>query len=248
MKMFEFSKNKLSITDIWAAGFDLYKQTVLKVWYLAFIMMAVLLIVFNYAVQITKVDTDQAKASLTTINWSTPTIIAYIIGLLVTIFIISVILHRIYNLAFNPNYRLVDSLRFVLSKFLIIFSCMVLVYIIVAAGLMLFIVPGIFVGILLIFSLLFILFENAGWLSAIKQSVLLVWGNWWRTFAVILMPALLLLIIQNIVSVIIGMRLLWLNVLITSLVVSFVKPFFDAVVLVQFNDLKARTRIKGLKD
>lgn len=240
--MFEFSKNKLSITDIWSASFELYKQTVLKVWYLAFIMMAVLLTVFNYAVKTSIVEkaADQAKTAMPVIHWSATTIVAYIIGLLVTIFIISVILHRIYNLALNPNYRLRDSLIFVLSKFLIIFLCMVLVYLIVATGLMLFIVPGIFLGILFIFSLLFILFEDAGWIGAIKQSVQLVWGNWWRTFAVILMPALLLFIIQNIVSVIIGMHLMWLNILITSLVVAFIKPFFDAVVLVQFNDLKFR--------
>ncbi len=244
--MFKFSKNKLSITDIWNASFELYKQTVIKVWYLAFIMMLVLLTIFNYAVKTSMAETaaDQAKTAMPVIHLSATTIIGYIIGLLVTIFVISVILHRIYNLALNPNYRLRDSLIFVLSKFLIIFSCMVLIYLIVATGLMLFIVPGVFFGILLIFSLLFILFENAGWLGAIKQSFQLVWGNWWRTFAVILMPALLLIIIQNIVFVIIGVHLMWLNILVTSLVVAFIKPFFDAVVLVQFNDLKLRTRTR----
>ena len=147
-----------------------------------------------------------------------------------------------YNLATDPNYSLQRSIRFVLSKYLIIFSCVLVVYIATVTGLFLFIIPGIFIGILFIFSLLFVLFEDSGWLSAIKRSCKLVWGNWWRTFAVIIAPALLLVVIQNVISLIIGIHYIWINILVISLVMSALKPYFDAVLLVQFNDLKLREK------
>lgn len=242
--MFEFSKRKLNIPEIWKASFELYKQTLSKVWYLAFIMILILLGCFNIAIKahIPSQALKHVKDTQPAFHLSPVSAICYVLAMIVGLFLISVILHRMYNLVTDPKYSLQRSIFFVLSKYLIIFSCVLVVYVATVGGFLLFIVPGVFIGVLFMFSLFAILFENAGWLSAIKRSYKLVWGNWWRTFAVIIFPALLLVVIQNVIALIIGVHYVWINILVVSLVMSGLKPYFDAVLLVQFNDLKLREK------
>jgi hypothetical protein len=240
--MFEFSTRKLNIPEIWKASFKLYKQTLSKVWYLAFFMILILLGCFNIAIKTYIPNQALEHVQKPTFHFSPIAAICYIIAIIIGLFLISVILHRMYNLVTDPKYSLQKSLYFVLSKYLIIFSCVLVVYIATVGGFLLFIIPGIFIGILLMFSLLAVLFEDAGWLSAIKRSCELVWGNWWRTFAVIIFPALILIVIQNAIALVIGVRYIWINILVVSLVMSGLKPYFDAILLVQFNDLKLREK------
>lgn len=251
--MFEFSKTKLSILDIWKVSFNLYRQTIAKVWYLAFLMMALLLTSITISAKlkgpVAAISKEATKAAAQTqpanplAHLTVGGVLVNVIGIVLALFIMAVILHRMYNLAANPDFKLATSIQFVLSKYLIIFSCMLLIYVVVSAGILLFILPGVFLGILFLFSLLFILFDDAGWLSAIKRSCQLVWGNWWRTFAVFIVPAILITVIQNFIPLIFGIRHVWLNVFIISLVISVIKPYLDAVLLIQFNDLKLRQQI-----
>jgi hypothetical protein len=247
--MFEFSKTKLSILEIWAVSFKLYKQTIAKVWYLAFLMLLVLHTSMMISAkmrlpmpagQAAKQAASAAQAVNPLAHLTLSGVLINVIGILLSLFIMAVILHRIYNLATKPDFSLTASINFVLSKYLIIFSCMLLLYVAVSVGILLFIIPGIFLGILFLFSLLFILFNDAGWLSAIKKSCQLVWGNWWRTFAVFIVPAVIIAVIQNLIVFMFGVHYIWLNIFVVALVISLIKPYLDAVLLVQFNDLKLR--------
>ncbi|KPJ67910.1 MAG: hypothetical protein AMJ43_02930 [Coxiella sp. DG_40] len=240
--MFEFSKKKLNIPEIWVASFELYKQTLSKIWYLAFILIFTLLGCFNTVLKTHVSDQTLKHVQKPIFHLSPISVICYVIGMVIGLFLISVILHRMYNLVTDPKYSLQKSIYFVLSKYLIIFSCVLVVYIATVGGFLLFVVPGVFIGVLFMFSLFVVLFEDAGWLSAIKRSCKLVWGNWWRTFAVIIFPALILVVIQNVIVLIIGVHYIWINILVVSLVMSGLKPYFDAVLLVQFNDLKLREK------
>lgn len=251
--MFEFSKTKLSIPEIWKVSFYLYKQTIAKVWYLAFLMMAVLLTSISISTKmrgpVAAVSKEAGKAAAQVqpanplAHLTVSGVLINVIGIILALFIMAMILHRIYNLAANPDFKLSSSIQFVLSKYLIILSCMLLIYVIVSAGILLFILPGLFLGILFLFSLLFILFDDAGWLSAIKRSCQLVWGNWWRTFAVFIVPAIVITVIQNVIPFVFGIKHVWLNIFIIALIISVLKPYLDAVLLVQFNDLKLRQQI-----
>ncbi len=246
--MFTFSKTKLSIFEIWQASFKLYRQTVIKVWYLALLMFVALNfgVLFNAKISPTAITRKAGQAAVPApfSNLTVSDILIYIIGVILAIFIMAVVLHRIYNLATNPNFNLAASVKFVLSKYLVIFSCMLLVYLAASVGLFLFIVPGIVIGIFFLFSLLFILFDDAGWISAIKKSCQLVWGNWWRTFVIFMVPALIMgliiIMVQNLIVLVVGAQHLTLNILIAAVLFSIIKPYIDSVLLVQFNDLKLR--------
>lgn len=89
--------------------------------------------------------------------------------------------------------------------------------------------------------MLIILFNGVGVFKAISQSYALVWGNWWRTFMVIvlgiMLPAAILSALMN----------LFHNVIseIAALLFSTVAvPYMMAVTLVLFYDLSARRSAK----
>ena len=68
-------------------------------------------------------------------------------------------------------------------------------------GGLLFVIPSIFLGILLIFYIPLILFENANLMNVFVKSAKLVWGNWWRTFGISLLfwiiPTVLLFVFAS---------------------------------------------------
>ncbi|HVV68510.1 MAG TPA: hypothetical protein VHE99_05695 [Gammaproteobacteria bacterium] len=105
------------------------------------------------------------------------------------------------------------------------------------------IVIGVFLVILMFFFNLFILLENTKIVQAIKASVQLVWGNWWRTFAVILVPAVVIFLLVQIVNFLVGLvmpRVYVANNIANLCLLTFLYPWFSSVILVQFNDLKLR--------
>ncbi len=97
-----------------------------------------------------------------------------------------------------------------------------------------------------------IMFDNKGVFSSITYSVRLVWGNWWRTFIVFLVPGMLVFFIMSIVMLL-GfilqavfqaglsgyMTFVFTNI-IMIIVMVLVLPWLVAVFLEQYQDLKLR--------
>ena len=241
--MFKFATNSLSLSRIWGNSFKLYSFTLGKIWLVAFIMMLITgfpgLLAPKSQVA---VNAQNAAANVTPppTHVSALYVVLFIIALLITWYVSAVILHRMYNLASEPTSKLSTSAKFVLSKYLLIIVALAITSIISLAGLLVFVVPGVFVTILFLFTLPFILFDNAGCISAIKSSCKLVWGNWWRTFAVFLVPAMIIVIVELLIPGILKNVPAWINMIIDSLVLSILFPYIQAVILVQFNDLKLR--------
>jgi len=243
--MFKFDDNKLSVAEIWQSTFGLYKQTFSKVWYLVLIMMLI--------GSIPNFFLGQAKTPLITSGMVIFLILSGILGL----YLSAIILHRIYNLITDPNFKLRDSLIYALSRYLIILASVLAIYFILLMSFAILLLPiavfphqlailligiwgifAIFVVFLLMFNIPYILFEEEGWITALKSSFKLVWGNWWRTFAVFLAPFLILIIIQILTQTLI--KHVWANVAVTSLVMVLFVPFLQSLILVQFKDLKLR--------
>ncbi|MCK4608344.1 MAG: hypothetical protein KAT71_02590 [Gammaproteobacteria bacterium] len=236
--MFEFSTKKLSISEVWLASFALYKQVFRKIWYLVLLMVAIILgshIIGN----LMHVTTTAAAKQLSHISMIGVLIEA--LGAIIGLFIMAIIVHRIYNLVTDSAFHLKTSVRYIASKFLIIFSCLVVVYIAVVAGIVLFVIPGLFLGILFMFSLLCIIFDNAGWLGAIKMSSKLVWGDWWRAFLIFIVPSTVITMVQLGLSFVFKSNI-WVLMVITALAMTVLKPYLDSVLLVLFNDLKLRKK------
>ncbi len=81
---------------------------------------------------------------------------------------------------------------------------MILFMLALMIGTLLLIIPGIILMVSLLLCYPAALFDNKGPVSALSESHRLVWGNWWRTFAILSVGLIILIVIYLIVATIVG--------------------------------------------
>jgi hypothetical protein len=82
---------------------------------------------------------------------------------------------------------------------------MILFMLAVMIGTLLLIIPGIILMVSLLLCYPTALFDNKGPVSALSESHRLVWGNWWRTFVMLSVGVIILIVIYLIVATIVGL-------------------------------------------
>ncbi|HET7921959.1 MAG TPA: hypothetical protein VFM15_04310 [Gammaproteobacteria bacterium] len=129
----------------------------------------------------------------------------------------------------------------------VVFLCALIV------GYVLLIVPGVILTISLLFFQFCVVLDRQGPIAGLNRSHTLVWGNWWRTFGVVILMVLLVLLIVVVLmvpvallldmhpaaSVLTGRDLLVRGVM-QMLGAVFLGPFVLAIMYVQYQDLKLR--------
>lgn len=146
---------------------------------------------------------------------------------------------------------LVATFRF-FPSILVLFLSMLLVIL----GTICFVIPGIFLVFLLAYSFLTTLIDNKNAFSSLKYSIQLVWGNWWRTFAVFLIVFVCMMIIMLVAIVSVNFVVMSLlhfkltQATMTMNMMVIVLPLFMWIILInvfvcQYYDLKLRYQIKS---
>jgi hypothetical protein len=121
----------------------------------------------------------------------------------------------------------------------------------VAAGLVVLVVPGVYIGIALLVTVPALVLENQGPIEAMKLSLHLMKGNWWRTFAIFLVSLVIVLVFYILGGIFAGIvaqfergaDIAVLTATSTVVIISLgavSTPFFAAMTLAIFGDLKAR--------
>lgn len=111
----------------------------------------------------------------------------------------------------------------------------------------------IYVYYLFIFYLPLILTEDKGIIPSLKQSFLLVWGRWWRTFLILSIPwfcyVVLLIIIRKIFNLDLHIYFIepviqstWVPVIIHVLIFAIFAPWVASALLIQLRDLELRKK------
>jgi hypothetical protein len=96
-----------------------------------------------------------------------------------------------------------------------------------------------------------VLFGGLGPVAALRQSVRLVWGNWWRVALVYMVSVIIVLVIAILLGALIATLVAWLGVgvpVMTSVVYAevanalgaFMAPFAGALLLAVYGDLRVR--------
>jgi hypothetical protein len=122
---------------------------------------------------------------------------------------------------------------------------------IVFVGLILLIVPGLYVAVALSMSLPALVLEKQGPFAAMAYSRRLVRGNWWRTFAILFVTFVMLAVFYFLVLVLAaiavqfarGADVVLVSAASTVLVIAlgaFSTPFLTAMTLAQYGNLQAR--------
>ena len=227
-----FLRQSLTIKEIWLASLKLYRKIIGHVWLLAAILGILLNIsllgVFYMFTPHTLVATIVC-------------IIACLISQLLDIYLVAVILHRIYVLGANQNSGLRKSFVFVNKKYSTIIICELIGYFFILLGVFFFMLPGVYMKLVFLLLQPLILFANKSVFTALRESFQLMRSNWWRTFITFL----------PLVCIVLGLTVFVVNFLIrygvwywmlgsSVLMITFFYPLWYSLILLQFANLQAR--------
>ncbi len=159
------------------------------------------------------------------------------------------IFYRIEAIIKHSDMDNFEALRLGVKKLLPILLATWLYTFLAGIGLMV-LIPGVVLVVSLQFFTPLILFDNAGVLNSLQSSHRLVWGNWWRTAAVLMLSLLIIVLISMMSSTIVEVLLgtifaqdqINLLMQLTYLIVDkLLSPLFFGIILLQYYDLKRRT-------
>lgn len=234
--MFSFANTPQSIGEVLADSFKLYKLTVLKV-----LPIAALSLLIGAIPTLSGIDIQAGRTP------NTVSLIALVLMLAVTLLaalvVLSTLIQGMYALALGRDNKWMDAARVIMGKLGSIVCVFIFSSALMVLGFMVLFFPGVFLSILLMFCMPLVVVDNCGWMGAIKKSCQLVWGHWWATFLVVLIPMLISIFLMAVITVIAQNNQLLLTVM-NVVVMSFFTPFFYAVLLVQFNNLKLQWAAK----
>jgi uncharacterized membrane protein len=128
---------------------------------------------------------------------------------------------------------------------------LILQLIAIGVGFVLLIIPGVYIGVALSMAVPALVLEDLGLIAAMKLSLRLMKGNWWRTFAIFLVTFVIVCVfyvLGGIFAAIVaqferGADIAVVTATSTVVVISLgavSSPFFAAMTLAIFGDLKVR--------
>ncbi|MFH1334605.1 MAG: hypothetical protein ABIH77_04860 [Pseudomonadota bacterium] len=141
-----------------------------------------------------------------------------------------------------------------IRKFLFVFIATWFCLIFIMIGLVLFIIPGIYLSIALMFFPVFIVIENNGPWNAIKKSYELIRHHWWRTFVVMLPPFILQAAAAKIMELLFGHPILLPTIghsihdistmghILLGISLLITIPWTVTTLICQYHDLKLRNK------
>jgi len=236
--MFSFSSQPQTITEVFNDGWMIYKQTFKSVWWWVFVLMIITSLPLLSSTFIHREVTHG-------LSWEDA---AYsLFNLVVSAYFVSVILHRIYAVVRKGDVNIGLSTQIAKQKYLTVLLALLIVSILLVLGLTAFLIPGIFIFVLFIFFMPAILFDDKSSIDAIKYSTSLVWGNWWFTFVVILIPVIVMTIIQLLLAILMGLENYMGMAIVKIVLGTLFVPYFNSLILVQYNNLKMREKKAHIK-
>jgi len=242
--MQQYATTPLTIHQIWSNGLQLARERWRQLYFIFIVnQLIILLSVYLFA---------NPNKSLSAIFRDHPgnTLIYFIAASLIILFIYALCFQHLGSVLQGKNSSIKDSMRNVVRKFPILIVASILSLFVCALGFVAFVIPGIFIAVNLFYYYPAIIVDEKTPIDALKYTLKLVWGNWWRSFYVVFGPMFIAGIIGGLISLIIFMFSLfipglstisdYLNNIINLLFQAYVNVIIIAIQLIQWNDLKVR--------
>lgn len=183
--------------------------------------------------------------------------LAVIAGMVGSLWMMSAAYLKIGAIGTGGDLALGSALQQALARVPVVLLMMILFSIAITIGFIVLIIPGLILMVTLALCFNPALFENKGPLNSLTQSHRLVWGNWWRTAAILTVGFIVLIVIYLLAGLIIGVftpllvlggggneNLLLISMLsgllIGILVSLLVTPFYISLAIATYWDLKLR--------
>lgn len=177
--------------------------------------------------------------------------VLYFCGLLVSLWLAAAIYYRIDAIA-SGTLEETPAVQMALRRLPLLIVLVILMMLAIALGIVLLVIPGIILMISLMPAQMLYLLENKGPVDALASSHRLVWGHWWRTFAILLVGGIIAMVVYilmyfvaGIVAAVAGSAeaalAAMLSVLIgVALAGIFLAPYLVSLLLNIYWDLKLR--------
>jgi len=178
-------------------------------------------------------------------------LVLFLVALPIYMILIAAVVHRLGAVAEMHEASAVQALAREVRCVLSLIGAAILYFLAMAGGLILLIVPGIILSLSLSFGFFAIVLDGESALGALKRSHRLVWGNWWRTLAVVSVPVVIVMILFLGLGIAFGATLVMSDgrpssdVLITANLIQaaiggITSPLIYSIMIAQYHDLKLR--------
>jgi hypothetical protein len=174
--MYQRPETPLSIGGVLDDGFRLLKSTFGKIFLLALIAAFVGQIP-NYIIG------GSPKEQLEAVTGAALPWLG--ISMLISVVLTGAIITRVHAIANGDDLSMGGAVAVGLERFFPMLGCLILYVLAVMAGIIALVIPGLILSLSLLLAPYLVVTDRLGPIAAIKQSHKLVWGNWWRTAAIL---------------------------------------------------------------
>lgn len=233
-------------------AFQLYKSSIGVVWPICLLQSvfasppSIYLLVNNGGVG--------GPAQMMAAIWDPVYWLIYVISLALIMWAVGALYLKQYSIGVDAQVSIGTALQTSLGRLLPLVLMVLLFSIALLVGLALLAIPGLILMVSLMLATNLVMFEGKGPLDALIGSHKLVWGNWWRTAAILTVGTILVFVIYLTVALILGIITPFIGLsvadiavysLISGLLVAvlmslLVMPFFSALLIALYWDLKLR--------
>ncbi|WP_031432342.1 hypothetical protein [Methylomarinum vadi] len=234
-----------TIAKVLDSSFKLYLLSFRKLIGMALIIAAAAM-VFNVVVQMT-MPTLQNSGNDPAAMQSLPLLFGALLvyGLTAMILYVAMV-YRIDNLLHENEDSFAEAIMLGVKKLPSMLWATILYMLALAVGSLLLVIPGIILWLSLAFFPYVLVVDGEGAYQSLKSSHQLVWGNWWRTMTVFMVPGIIIMIVFFMLGIIAGVTgslvpqgFNWFDA-VSNLFVAIYLPYFYCLGYVQYRDLKLR--------
>lgn len=244
--MFSLPEQPVGIGKILDSGIKLFSASFKKVFPLAVVISLVsTVLAIYYLNNMPQMGESSSPEQMATFRAALPMIgMAWSIMVIVGILLMGAIVYRIGNTAMGRTDTMGEALGVGFKKFIPLLFAILLYTLAMMFGMLLLIIPGVYLMLSLSFYLYYLVNEDAGIFASLKQSYRLIKGNWWRTATVYMAPLLIMIAVIGGISLVTHTMLRDFSKdtvqIVSGVVNSVLYPLIYSIGYVQFNDLKLR--------
>ena len=237
-------------------AFQLYKTSFGAVWPISLLLAVVnvLPIVFLVLVALPGLDPASLVSNPFAMYSNPMTLIVMLLGGVLGLWVGSALFLKQHAIGIDEQMSTGEALGAALPRLVSMLIAGILFGVAVLIGLVLLVVPGLILMVSLFLYMTLLLFENKGPIDSLVGSHKLVWGNWWRSCAVMTLMAILLFVILFAVGLVMGVIMpfaglaladtfalsMIMQAISNALFYVFLGPFGTAVLISLYWDLKLR--------
>ena len=239
--MYEFSKEPLGIGQQLDQSIKLTRYT-----YKSTIGVVILTVIVGMLSVFTGIGMPVEEGVMPEI--STGQVVAFIVFTMLQVYLYFLMLTGVTYKAFNLG-DIGDAALFSVKNIHRLFAMTILLMIAIIIGYVLLIVPGIILTVSMSLCFYCMVLEGTGPIASLKRSHQLVWGNWTRTLVVLSIAGIIVMVFYFIIGALAGVMaigveserdaIMLINLVSTGLA-PVMQPFFIAVALVIYHDVKLR--------